>query len=283
MKKFYWLLCVCCLTTMFMACSDDDEELGGGNNQEGIWPENVRKIRRIAEIDEDGFLRDLINFEYAGNVVKNVNYNWSDIKLFAILTFGVSDVEIYSRDWISKINLEEGKIMQGRCNIYAGFDSCYCSYENDYLKQMIVKKFRDYSLGGEIIDYQYDFTYMNDCLAEEKCVEKEEGKEVSQEFWKYTYTETVKNNANIDLLVFLTAWDGPNYDFYYFDDEIWFRMFGLFGNHSKRLPTSINYSSSKGDTKDWGIAYVLDDEGYPVKIKIKDKKSGEEYGLQIFY
>lgn len=279
MKKFYWLLCVCCLATMFMACSDDDEESGGGNNQEEIWPENVRKIRRIAEIDGYGFLYERISFEYIGNVVKAVGYN--NDRTFIVLTFGVSDVEIYSRYWISKINLEDGKIMNGRCNIYNGPDSCFCIYENDYLKQMIVKKFSHYSLEGEIIDYQYDFTYTNDCLKEVKCVEKEGGKEVSQEFWKYTYTSTVKNNSNIDLLVFLTAWERSHDDS--FDDEIWLRMFGLFGNHSKSLPTNINYSSSNGDTIDKDIAYVLDDEGYPVEIKIKDQKSGEEYELQIFY
>lgn len=281
MKKFYWLLCVCCLTTMFMACSDDDEELGGGNNQEGIWPENVRKIRRIAEIDEDGFPRELYSFEYIGNVVKAVDYN-NDCT-FAVLTFGDSKIEICSNGRISTINLEDGKIMYGRYNIYNGPDSCFCIYENEYLKQMIVKNYFHYysGYGRKITDYRYDFIYTNDCLTEEKCVEKKENKETSQEIW-YTYTQTVRNDANIDLLVFLTAWKG-NDKSYAGDDEFWLRLFGQFGKHSKSLPASISYSYSIGETIDKDIAYVLDDEGYPVEINITDKKSGEEYGLQIFY
>lgn len=279
MKKFYWLLCVCCLTTMFMACSDDDEELGGRNNQEGIWPENVRKIRRIAEIDEYGFPRELYSFEYIGNVVKAVDYKYT----FAVLTFGVSNVEIYSRGGISTINLEDGKIIYGRYNQYDDSDSCFCTYEKDYLKKMLVKNHYLYhsDLVWKMIDYQYDFIYVNDCLAEEKCMEKEGDKETSQEIW-YTYTQTVRNDANIDLLVFLTAWKG-NDKSYADDDEFWLRLFGQFGKHSKSLPASISYSYSIGETIDKDIAYVLDDEGYPVEINIKDKKSGEEYRLQIFY
>lgn len=283
MKKFYWLLCVCCLTTMFMACSDDDEELGGGNNQEGIWPENVRKIRRIAEIDEDGFPRELCSFEYIGKVVKAVNY-YND-RTYTVLTIGDSQVETCSTGRISTINLEDGKIMNGRYNLSYGADSCFCIYEKEYLKQMIVKNYYYYSTEKEwkITDYRYDFIYTNDCLTEEKCVEKEGDKETSQEIWKYAFTHVVRNDANIDLLLFLTAWDGPNYDVYYFDDEIWLRLFGQYGKHSKSLPASISYSSSDNQSFDKDIAYVLDDEGYPVKIKIKDKKSGEEYGFQIFY
>lgn len=60
-------------------------------------------------------------------------------------------------------------------------------------------------------------------------------------------------------------------------------MFGFFGERSKSLPTHIVYNSEDKETREWSISYEVDEEGYPVRIKIEEKNSGEVKVLGIYY
>ena len=278
-----------------MACLDDDDEVGGGVT--GGNGEGVRKIRRISEMTKNGLPDDLINFEYAEKEVKGIGYEYGEESTLFKLTFGVSEVEVWTLydKGSSLLMLDHGKIMKGKCNVGEAdvvrfdYDSCYCTYENDYLKQMLVRNYYQTPYGDDgnpalyVTDYNYEFTYEKDCLTKEEY--REEGEGGRADVWQFSYTGNVRNDANVDLIMFLKFWLGNVYkDMSAGEDILYLRMFGYFGSQSKSLPTGIIYSSSyHGGTSEWAISYVVDEEGYPTEIKLKEKESGEECDLYLYY
>lgn len=296
MKKFYYLLCFCCASAMLLACTDDDDcgkddPSAGGN--EGNKPADVRKIKRIAEVYQN-LPSDLIDFEYADNTVKGVSYdNIYGGTLFR-LTVENGNVEVMSQGnkALSTLPLEQGKIVSGKCGIREAdeirfdYDSCYCSYENEYLKQMLVRNYYQTPYGSNnqpelyVTDKLYDFAFSDGYLMEEICSEDEE-----KESTKYSYTDEVRNDANIDLLIFIMEYlQGDLKEMFAEDDILCLRLCGLLGQPTKALPSEIVYSNSRyhsGAT--WNLSYTTDEEGYPTEIKIKEKDSGEETSLKIYY
>lgn len=294
MKKFYYLMCFCCAAAMLLACTDDDESGkdgpdAGGN--EGNKTEEVRKIRRIAEVHQN-LPSDLINFEYADNMVKGMSYvPYYEGTLFRLI-MGNGNVEVMGQgnEALSTLSLEQGKIVSGRCNIgdvdkiRFDYDSCYCTYENEYLKQMLVRNYYQtpYGSNGQpelyVTDKQYDFVFNDGCLMEEICSSGDGGKESM----KYSYTARVRNDANIDLLIFLMEYLQESKGG---KDILYLRLCGLFGHPTKALPSEIISSGKTWDPsgKTWNLSYTTDEEGYATEIRIKEKDSGEETFLKIYY
>ncbi len=308
MRKIYWFLWICCMTAVCMACSDNDDdsevEIPGENNStvggipggDDIWQDTVRRVRRIGNIYGVGTSFDVINFDYTAKVVKGYGWGGSGThwKILFYLTKDTSFVDIYAgyNCGTSCLMLEEGKIMEGICNnrnyspddyyndYYNNYDSCYCTYADGYLKQMVNRSFYSSRIEKEM---RYDFTFNLGNLSEKRCFEHDRYERQVEERWGYSYSQNVRNDANVDFFVFLEKYLFERIDEDSVEDIWCLGLFGFFGERSKSLPTNIVYNSENEDTREWVIAYEVDEEGYPIRIKIKEKDSEEERVLGIYY
>lgn len=274
------------MAAMFMACSDEEDPGTGGNG--GNQPTEVRKIRRIAEVYNDN-PTDLICFEYADNTVKGVSYDYNYAGTLFKLTMENTKVEVMCQGTksTSTLTLDQGRIKSGKCStreadeIRFDYDSCYCTYENEYLKQMLIRNYYQTPYGSNnqpelyITDEQHDFVFTDGCLSEEKYTSKDRQENIT----RYTYSGNIRNDANADLLIFLMEYltKGAK-DIFYGDDILCLRLFGYLGHPSKSLPSGI-----KSSEHIWNLSYITDEDGYPTEIKIKEKDTNEESILKIYY
>ena len=263
------------MAAVISACTNDDNEPGieisgndGTNNKlpngDDIWPENVRRVRRVERIDESGLPEDRLFLLYHGNVITNE----ADAEFYC-LELEDSVVEIQTGDGTSRTELKDGKIMKAMGNIRARdytYDSCYCTYGDGYLKQMTILEFAKWSDDKDKI--LYDFTFNSENLYSIKIVSDEETEEL-----KYSYAEnaTIRNDASIDWNVLMTSLRDNHQERGDFNG---LGLFGFFGKRTKSLPNKVVYaknSTYEQIEEEWSISYKVDAEGYPVQIKCEEK------------
>lgn len=265
MKKFLYFLGILALIAgLVSSCSKDEDE--GGNGSTSVPQKRlVKKIESPGDIDES-----ILEYEY-DDKGRYISYTYS--------SNGHTYKNTYTHEGntITKKNSnDEGEIRIYTFNSKGNLESRILKnedYNNNYVykydnKDHLISKTKTYSSGKvEITTYEWENGNVTKIIYSYKSDNHEPTETVIFKYIDQYHPTPIKNAGNLSVLQIDDI------------DPIYSNM----GVAPKNLPVCISYTDDE-DTDEYYIEWVLDGDGYPIKMIEKEEgDSSYEYTVEIFW